>query len=195
MTDKPWEPPLAGSDETQLIGALERLRTVFRWKADGLGAAGLGQRTGKSSLTLGGLLKHLALIEDYQLTEKYDGSPLGGPWPEIDWDADPEWEFSTAAGDSPQTLYRLWDDAVQRSRGRLAAALAKDGGLDQPVAASVAGNQASLRRLVTDMVEEYGRHTGHADFLREAVDGRTGEDPPAGWQPLSGHYRLPGADS
>lgn len=50
------------------------------------------------------------------------------------------------------------------------------------------GRQASLRRLVCDMVEEYGRHTGHADMLREAVDGLVGEDPPAGWpaQPLAG---------
>lgn len=39
MTGAAWEPPLAGSEETQLIGALERLRTTFRWKADGLAAA------------------------------------------------------------------------------------------------------------------------------------------------------------
>ncbi|HEY3881998.1 MAG TPA: DUF664 domain-containing protein [Trebonia sp.] len=193
MTGKPWEPPLAGSDEAQLIGALERLRTVFRWKADGLDAAGLGQRAGKSALTLGGLLKHLALIEDYQFTVKYDGSPLGDGWPEIDGDSDPEWEFRTAAADPPQTLYGLWDDAVQRSRERLTAALARDGGLDQRVAANIDGVHASLRRLVTDMVEEYGRHTGHADLLREAVDGLAGEDPPEGWQPVSGRYSLPAA--
>ncbi|WP_233514031.1 mycothiol transferase [Micromonospora craterilacus] len=42
------------------------------------------------------------------------------------------------------------------------------------------------------MIEEYGRHTGHADLLREAVDGLVGEDPPAGWRPRAGHYRLPG---
>jgi hypothetical protein len=193
MTGKPWEPPLAGSDEAQLIGALERLRTVFRWKADGLDAGGLGQRAGKSALTLGGLLKHLALIEDYQFTVKYDGSPLGDGWPEIDGDSDPEWEFRTAAADPPQTLYGRWDDAVQRSRERLTAALARDGGLDQRVAANIDGVHASLRRLVTDMVEEYGRHTGHADLLREAVDGLAGEDPPEGWQPVSGRYSLPAA--
>jgi hypothetical protein len=42
---------------------------------------------------------------------------------------------------------------------------------------------ANLRRLVCDLIEEYGRHTGHADLLREAVDGLTGEDPPPGWRP------------
>jgi hypothetical protein len=193
MTDSPWEPPLAGTDETQLIGALERLRTTFRWKADGLDAAGLGQRTGRSQLTLGGLLKHLALVEDYALTERYDGSPVGGPWPAADGDSDPDWEFRSAADDPPDVLYGLWDAAVERSRARLAAALTRAGGLDQRVAAHRGDEHASLRRLLTDLVEEYGRHTGHADLLREAVDGLAGEDPPDGWRPRSGAYRLPPA--
>jgi len=57
------------------------------------------------------------------------------------------------------------------------------GGLDQPVHASIDGVHTNLRRLVCDMIEEYGRHTGHADLIRESVDGRTGEDPPPGWKP------------
>jgi hypothetical protein len=85
-----------------------------------------------------------------------------------------------------EQLYALWDDAVERSRARLDAALA-DGGLGQAVHASGPdGQHASLRRLVCDLIEEYGRHTGHADLLREAVDGRVGEDPPPGWRPESG---------
>src|ERR1700685_3555262 len=109
MTEYPWEPPLAGTEEEQLVGALDRLRTTFRYKADGLGAAGLRQRIGASSLTLGGLLKHLALIEDYQSNVKLSGAPLGEPWPELD-DADPDWEFRTAADDSPETLYARYDE-------------------------------------------------------------------------------------
>jgi hypothetical protein len=67
------------------------------------------------------------------------------------------------------------------------AALA-NGGLDQEVHAGGSdGRHASLRRLLCDLIEEYGRHTGHADLLRESVDGLTGEDPPAGWRPKSGH--------
>ena len=77
----------------------------------------------------------------------------------------------------------MWDGAVERSRARLDAAVV-DGGLDQLVHVSDGeGRHASLRRLVCDLIEEYGRHTGHADLLREAVDGRVGEDPPAGWRP------------
>ncbi|WP_197700828.1 mycothiol transferase [Micromonospora purpureochromogenes] len=60
--DTPWEPPLAGTEVAHLVGALDRLRTTFRWKADGLDAAGLRARVGASALTLGGLLKHLAVV-------------------------------------------------------------------------------------------------------------------------------------
>ena len=85
----------------------------------------------------------------------------------------------------------LWDDTVARSRATLRAALA-DAGLDQFVHLTWPdGRRLRLRRLVCDLIEEYGRHTGHADLLREAVDGRVGEDPPPGWRPRSGHYLLP----
>jgi Protein of unknown function (DUF664) len=184
-SDRPWEPPAAGNEIEHLIGALERLRTTFRWKADDLDAAGLQTRVGASTLTLGGLLKHLALVEDYTFTTKLAGAPPGQPWEAVDWDTAPDWDFASAADDTPDQLYALWDSAVARSRARLDAALT-DGGLDQLVHASWPdGRRPSLRRLVCDLVEEYGRHTGHADLLREAVDGRTGEDPPAGWRAQS----------
>ena len=120
---------MAGTEAEHLTGALERLRATFRWKADGLDAAGLQTRVGASSLSLGGLLKHLAIIEDYmsitKLTRRAPGRALGCPRLGR---SDAEWEFTTAAGDTPEQLYGLWDDAVERSRGRLSAALA-DGGL------------------------------------------------------------------
>jgi len=181
-SDYPWEPPLAGTEAEHLVGALERLRATFRWKADGLDAAGLRTRIGASSLTLGGLLKHLARAEDQMFTTKLSGAPLSPPWNAVDWDTDDsDWDFNSAADDTPEQLYALWDDTIGRSRAKLNAALA-DGGLDQLVHLSWPGRgQLSLRRLVCDLIEEYGRHTGHADLLREAVDGRVGEDPPAGW--------------
>jgi len=164
VTDTPWEPPLAGTELEHLVGALDRLRTTFRWKTDDLDAGGLQTRIGASSLTLGGLLKHMAINEDFMFTRKLSGEPV----------------------DAPERLYAFWEDAVERSRVRLAAALDR-GGLDQLVdVSSPEGEHASLRRLLCDLIEEYGRHTGHADLLREAVDGRVGEDPPPGWRPASG---------
>ena len=73
-------------------------------------------RIGSSSLTLGGLLKHLAANEDYLTTMKLSGAPLGAPWETNGWDGDDDWEFSSAADDSPDELYALWDGAVARSR-------------------------------------------------------------------------------
>ena len=60
----PWEPPLSGTELEHLLGALDRQRATFRWKADGRGRAGLTTTVGASTVTLGGLLKHLALVED-----------------------------------------------------------------------------------------------------------------------------------
>lgn len=183
MSESAWEPPVAGSEVEQLVGALERLRATFRWKADGLGVEGLAVRVGGSRMTLGGLLKHLAANEDYMFTVKLRGLPIGEPWSGNGWRDDNEWEFVSAAEDTPEELYALWDGAVERSRARLAATLA-EGGLDQLAHVSWPdGRHASLRRLLCDLIEEYGRHTGHADLIREAVDGRVGEDPPAGWKP------------
>ncbi len=177
-----WEPPLAGTELEHLVGALDRLRMTFRWKADGLDAAGLQTRIGASSLTLGGLLKHLAANEDYMFTKKLRGEPIGAPWDTTGWDGSNDWEFTSAADDTPDQLYALYDGAVERSRARLDAAL-NDGGLDQLIhAAAPDGRHANLRRLVCDLIEEYGRHTGHADLLREAVDGLVGEDPPDDWR-------------
>ncbi len=188
--DTPWEPPLAGTEAEHLVGALDRLRTTFRWKADDLDTAGLQSRIGASSLTLGGLLKHLAAQEDYAFTTKLSGEPMGAPWAATGWDGSNDWEFTSAANDTPEQLYALWDGAVERSRARLDAALG-NGGLDQLVHVSRSdGRHASLRRLLCDLIEEYGRHTGHADLLREAVDGRVGEDPPPGWAPRSGRPAL-----
>ncbi|WP_244927767.1 DUF664 domain-containing protein [Nocardioides sp. W7] len=188
MTDaRPWEPPFAGTETEQLLGALDRLRTTFRWKADGLDAAGLAAApVPTSTLTIGGLLQHLAAVEATHVLWKMFGESPGEPWASVDWEADPDWEFRTAADHSPAELYARYDGAVARSRARVAQALAA-GDLDQRAHLTGPDDEpASLRRLVCDLIEEYGRHTGHADLLREALDGRVGEDPPPHWKPTTG---------
>lgn len=179
-----WQPPLAGTEAEHVIGMLDRLRATFRWKVADLDAAGLRLHLGTSTLTLAGLLKHLAAQEDYASTVKLAGAAtMGAPWDVTGWDGNDDWEFDSAVTDSPEDLYALYDGAVSRSRARFDAAV-REGGLDQLVYGPAQdGRRANLRRLLCDLVEEYGRHTGHADLLREAVDGRVGEDTPPDWRP------------
>ena len=180
----PWEPPFDGTEVEHLLGALDRQRATFRWKADGRGRNGLTATVGASTMTLGGLLKHLALVEDLFSSSKLTGEPLAGPWTSMAGWGQPDFEWSTAADDEPAFLYSLYDDAVARARGRHRAAVAQ-AGLDQQVhVGSDRGLVISLRRVLFDLVEGYARHTGHADLLSEAVDGRVGEDPPDGWVPV-----------
>lgn len=176
-----WEPPIAASEVEHLLGALDRQRATFRWKVDGLDTAALHGGLASSDLTLAGLLSHLAFVEDFTSATKLGGGSPGDPWAGLDWDGTDDPSFGI--GGDAQALYALYDDAVARARQRYAGALAS-GGLDQPAAVSDDdGAHPSLRRLLFDLLEEYARHTGHADLLREAVDGRVGEDPPPGWSP------------
>ena len=180
MTDVgvPTEPPAAGDEISTLLGILERNRRTFGWKTGGLDADGLRATTAASTMTLGGLLKHLALVEADWFAVKLRGQTLGEPWDSVDWTANADWEWSSAADDTPEQLYAIWHEAVLRSRRLVAAALA-DGGLDQPGHFSWPdGRTPNLRRMIVDMIEEYARHVGHADIIRESVDGLVGEDAP-----------------
>lgn len=183
MTETPWELPMAGDEVSTLLGELDRIRRTFAWKTGGLATDGLRTTTAATWMTLGGLLKHMALVETDWFAVKLRGERYGEPWESVDYDANPDWDWHSAADDAPEQLTALWQTAVDRSRGCVAEALAEDG-LDQPAQFSWPdGSTPTLRRVIIDMVEEYGRHTGHADLLREAVDGLVGEDPPQGWQP------------
>jgi uncharacterized damage-inducible protein DinB len=129
MADQiPREPPIAGDETATLIGSLERVRRTLAWKCGGLDEAGLRATVGASTMSLGGLLKHLALVEDEYFTRRLHARPLGAPWDGVDWDADPDWEWHSAAQDRPEQLMTLWQDAVARSRAALAEALAEGAG-------------------------------------------------------------------
>ncbi len=179
----PWEPPFDGSEVDHLLGALDRQRATFRWKADGLDAQALTRTIGVSSLSLGSLLKHLACVEDEKFGRNLDGSGYGPPWAGMaTYDGPPDRYTFDTAGMSADELYSGYDAAVTSARARAAAAVGA-GGLDQQIALGAdEGLVVSLRRLLFDLLEEYGRHTGHADLIRESIDGRTGEDPPPDWR-------------
>ncbi|MFG1927696.1 DinB family protein [Cryptosporangium sp. NPDC048952] len=169
------EPPIAGTEAETWLGSLDRQRATLLWKCTGLDAEGLNTTVGASTMTLGGLLKHLALVEDQYFTVRLRGGDYPAVWSSYDGDG---WEWRSAADDSPEDLIALWKGAVERSRAAVAAAL-EEGDLGQLTKwKSDSGHQPSLRRVLADLLEEYARHVGHADLIREAVDGLVGEDPP-----------------
>jgi hypothetical protein len=170
------EPPPVGDEAATLLGSLERQRATFEWKCAGLTREQLALRPATSELSLGRLLKHLAYMEDLNFTWDLAGEDLPPPWADVDATTRSEWVFRSADTDPAEVLYDLWSQAVRRSRVAVAAALDRGG----PAMTYRSGGEqeVSLRRLLVDMIEEYGRHTGQADLLREATDGRVGEDPP-----------------
>ncbi|RJU01113.1 DinB family protein [Arthrobacter frigidicola] len=172
-------PPMAGNEAVTLLAFLERQRATFAWKTGGLDAAGLRATAGPSSMTLGGLLKHLARFEDDMSTEWLHGRAQLPPWNAVDWENDPDWDWRTAGGESPEQLYGRWRDAVARSRALFAEALAEGGPARRgSVASDSTIELPNLRYIFLNMIEEYARHNGHADLLRESVDGLVGQDPP-----------------
>lgn len=170
------DPPLTADEATTLVAFLDYHRDTLRMKTAGLTAEQLAQPLAPSSLTLGGLLKHVALNEASWFGEVLHGRPMPEPWASADWDADRDWEMTSARDDSPEQLRRLMDVSVEQARRDIAAALAA-GGLDfrSATLSRKEDQQFSLRWILLHMIEEYARHNGHADLLREAVDGVTGE--------------------
>ncbi|MGF0116933.1 DinB family protein [Promicromonospora sp. Marseille-Q5078] len=171
------DPPLRADEATTLRGYLDFHRDTLRWKTAGLTAEQLRTPHPPSSLTLGGLVKHLAYVESHWFSTMLQDDAVVAPFDTADWDADPDWEFHSAAHDSPEELRRILDAAAADSDRRIDAALAS-GGLEGTSARESRrpGEGAfSLRWILVHLIEEYARHNGHADLLREAVDGATGE--------------------
>jgi hypothetical protein len=170
MTDAPST--LRADELTTLSWFLDDQRNTFVRKISGLTPAQVGQRLAPSSLTLGGLAKHLALVEDSWFIETFLGQTIPEPWASAPFDEDRDWEFHTGATDPLDQLLDLYADACARSRAVVAAAGSLDA-LSVQESRREPGN-FSLRWIVVHLIEETARHNGHADLLREAIDGSTG---------------------
>lgn len=175
----PWEPPMAGTADEHLLAMLDRLRVTFRYKTEGLNITQLAFKIPTSNLSLGGLLQHLAVVEDEKFTFL-----INRQRPEIlvELTGEGENHFEVDPTTDADVLYRRYDRLVATNRAVQQQCLVEQR-LDESVDIELDGKAASVRRVLSDLVEEYGRHTGHADLLREAIDGRVGEDPPGDYLP------------
>jgi uncharacterized damage-inducible protein DinB len=161
-----------GDDEiANLTWFLDEQRDILRRKAGGLDHDQLMRTLPPSDLTLGGLLKHLAYVEDWWLGRVLRDEQ-DGMWANVDWDADNDWDWHSAADDTAEELWALWESAVERSR----AAVASDPSPGRAAKHVRPGRERrTLPWILAHMVQEYARHNGHADLIRQSIDGQVGD--------------------
>jgi len=166
------DPDPLGS-EAELLGQyLDYQRETVLAKTEGLDARQMAYQHAPSSLTLAGLLYHLALVEESWMEGRFLGLPDREPWAGVNWEADRDWEFHAAVKLEPDELRQRYRNAWERTRQVVAAAK----GLDQQSKMTFSdGRHFSLRWVLLHLIEETARHAGHADLLREAIDGSVGE--------------------
>lgn len=168
-------PPLAAAELETLAGFLDFQRATITWKTAGLDDDQLRQRLEVSTMTLGGLLMHLAFVEDYWFSYVMTGQAPVEPFQSADWDADPDADWRAAESMAGDDIRAFWRDAVERSTTLLAELSARRDGLGVVEANPGEGAAVTLRWVLVHMIEEYARHAGHADLIREGIDGLVGE--------------------
>ena len=174
MTIERSEPAYSNDEVAMLRSFLDHYRATIRLQASGLTDDQLDQTLGPSDLTLGGMLKHLAFVEDYWFSYHLAANEPASPWDTAPWEDDADWDWHSATGTQHAQLDALLIDAIARSEDNLNAALAARPDLDQLVARArqpEKGETATLRWVLVHMVEEYCRHAGHADLIRQSIDG------------------------
>ena len=169
------EPEPAVNEVETLRGFLNYQRATLKWKCEGLESAAMNTSVAKSAITLGGLLKHMTFVENEWFSRWIGDNDRLEPWLSADFAAFPDWEFESAQSESVESLFANWNASVALSEKVLSDSLA-NGGLDQLAKRKwPSGESPSLRWILVHMIEEYARHNGHADFIRESIDGQTGE--------------------
>ena len=164
--------PRQGTERETLLAFLDYHRELLIDKASGLTDEQLHTAVAPSSLTLGGLINHMALVEDDWFTSDIAGEAIPEPWASVSWAEDRDWELTSAVDTPTEVLFRRYREAIERSNAVLA-------GVDDLSQLSIKtdrkGDPWSVRFILTHMIEETARHCGHADFIRESIDGSVGD--------------------
>jgi uncharacterized damage-inducible protein DinB len=161
------DPPMMGSERESLRGWLDYHRATLAWKCDGLGEDELRQRSmPPSTLTLLGLVRHMAEVERHWFRRVIAGETIRHVWSE-------EWDFQAAYDAQHSTrgeAFTAWQVEIAESR-RIEEAVAS---LDDHFRVDSWECDATLRTVLLHLIHDYARHNGHADFLRQGIDGTVG---------------------
>ena len=167
-------PPPAADEATMLRSYLDYFRATILRQTEGLDAVQLATPLPPTTMTLGGILKHLTWVENWWWVRVLEDGPELSWVPDGVFEADRDWEWNSAKDDS-WALPRLPLPGVRREGRR--GARPRPGVVQGPgpagQGARAHGKHATVRWILVHMVEEYARHAGHADLIREAIDGRT----------------------
>ncbi|MEU9034755.1 DinB family protein [Streptomyces sp. NPDC048352] len=160
-------PPLTGGERETLRAYLDYHRATLAWKCEGLGDEELRRRASPpSTLSLLGLVRHMAEVERHWFRRTMGGQDVPHLWSD-DHDFQAAYD---ASGATRAEAFAAWEAEVEHARAVEAAA----GSLEVTAYVLKWEQEASLRLVMLHMIHEYARHNGHADFLREAVDGTVG---------------------
>ena len=162
------EPPRIADERTSLTTWLDYQRGTLLVKCQGLSGEALAQASAPpSTLTLLGLLQHMLGVEWWWFEHIFAGGDAPEPLPCGD---DPEWEFTHLLADQVEDTWARFEAQCAHSRAIVDAAENLD-----VLAVSDERTPRDLRWIMVHMIEEYARHNGHADILREAIDGAVGD--------------------
>lgn len=156
-------PPMAAAPQAMLEAFLDRQRETLLWKICGLSDEDLMRSVAPSGMTLLGMIKHLAYVERWWFQAVFAGENPPFPWTEADPDAD--WRIEP--GETSEQILLLYRAEIARSR-EISSAAALEDRTRRP------GSGQTLTWILCHMIQEVARHNGHADILREMIDGRTG---------------------
>lgn len=168
----PPEIPRQGAERETLNAFLDYYRALLLHKASDITDEQLHTAVHPSDLTLGGLLHHMAAVEDGWFTVNLAGGEMPEPFASAPWDEDRDWELTIAPDVPTDTIIERYLTAIDRSR---AVADATDLDAVEVKTWRPGTEPHSLRWILVHMIEEYARHCGHADFLRQAIDGQIGD--------------------
>ncbi|MGH2736931.1 MAG: DinB family protein [Actinomycetota bacterium] len=165
--DTRTDPPALGDEREILTSFLDWHRATFELKCDGIPPERLSERAvPPSSLSLHGLVRHLGGVERWWFRQQFAGEDV----PMLYYsDDDPDQDFDALDGDIGEA-FDTWRAECLRSREIVAGAAT----LEETGIRRSTGEPISLRRIMVHMIAEYARHNGHADLLRERIDGSIG---------------------
>ncbi|WTR16195.1 DinB family protein [Streptomyces sp. NBC_00138] len=166
-TDERVGPPATGGERETLRGFLDYHRATLAMKCDGLSDEELRRRSmPPSTLSLLGLVRHMAEVERIWFRRVINGEDVP-----VVWSPDGDLQVAyDATGCSREEAFAAWRNEVEHARRIESDAPSLDAVVRNPRS----GEDVSLRLVMNHVIQEYARHNGHADFLREGIDGTVG---------------------